>query len=499
MGVLRILAGRFRVFISFASEDRRPADRLTTALRQEGMTVFNSNDGIGTSDDFDAKIHREISRCDLFVFLISEHSLSENRYTLTELQLARNRWPNPTGRVFPVRIASVAKDQLPGYLASVSIDDFRGDPIAAARIGIMRLRSGTIRRCWQRLVYYSLAVLLPVLLIGAAWNKPGIIPSVSHWAEPLFQWKTAPLSPPEASTADLTLPLVKIAVQRVPGPDPYTLIRAVLTIRSTSPAAPKPPPFSVALINRQDYPSLPERPMQVQPATGNGSGTVAVSWRLPYDMLLDSFAIKVSTPLVRTPALTPVKAGAQVEFAPLSWFVTATLAASLLLTAAVFRSRTGEWPWPTARHGTVLNWSERLFVILFTSVFVYGAAMFLIVPSILWGKVPVSVLALWPVGLTAAGALVLAMALLRVSDGILAAVAIRGRHAVELPALARSMTRLMVGLVLVLVVASCVTALAFPDYWTLYIPGQDECHRDLSTPYDNGNPDYTPPCAARPL
>jgi hypothetical protein len=119
-----------RIFLSHASEQRADAERLAIALRAREHTVFLDADDLPAGGDYLTRIEQAIAGCELFCFLISPQSVAPNRYTLSELSIARRRWPNPTGHVLPIMLAKVPIGDVPPYLRAVSIFQPAGDLVA---------------------------------------------------------------------------------------------------------------------------------------------------------------------------------------------------------------------------------------------------------------------------------------------------------------------------------------------------------------------------------
>jgi len=155
-----------KIFLSHAHEQAAVADALAIALRQEGHEVFLDTDALKAADGFHAAIRREIQACELFVFLVSPDSLQAGGYALTEMAVARERWPDPSGRVLPVLVAAVDFDRIPPYLKAVSVLQPKGDPVAEtlARVAALSRRGGARR--WG----LGAAVAATALAVGlAAW------------------------------------------------------------------------------------------------------------------------------------------------------------------------------------------------------------------------------------------------------------------------------------------------------------------------------------------
>ena len=68
------------IFVSYLSDNRDAADRLTEGLRAAGLQVWFDKDALQMGDDWLRGIRRGIERCSLFVPVISREALGpENR------------------------------------------------------------------------------------------------------------------------------------------------------------------------------------------------------------------------------------------------------------------------------------------------------------------------------------------------------------------------------------------------------------------------------------
>ena len=149
-----------RVFISYASEQRDLAERLALGLRSIGNKPFYDRDALAAGESFDNEIRRAVQRAHLFVFLISRESLQEGSYPMTELALARQRWPHPAGKVLPVLVEEVPVQALPPYLRSVSVLEPEGDLVADVMDAVQRLAKKRAVTLGKRLILLSFALLL---------------------------------------------------------------------------------------------------------------------------------------------------------------------------------------------------------------------------------------------------------------------------------------------------------------------------------------------------
>ncbi|MBW2410940.1 MAG: toll/interleukin-1 receptor domain-containing protein, partial [Deltaproteobacteria bacterium] len=109
-----------RIFISFANEQSRIAESIYRKLLAADYEVFFASDDIRASDDFDDRIRREVAEADRMIFLASRESLTEGKFTLTELRMFSKKWPDPTGRVMTVVLDDTSYDNLPPYLGAVT-------------------------------------------------------------------------------------------------------------------------------------------------------------------------------------------------------------------------------------------------------------------------------------------------------------------------------------------------------------------------------------------
>jgi hypothetical protein len=128
-----------RVFVSYASEQRDLAKRLTLGLEDAGHDVFFDRDDLPAGETYDDRIRAALLRADLFVFLVTRDALRPGAYSLTELALAESRWPHPAGRVLPVMADDTPIEHVPAYLRAVSILVPRGDCVAETLDAVARL------------------------------------------------------------------------------------------------------------------------------------------------------------------------------------------------------------------------------------------------------------------------------------------------------------------------------------------------------------------------
>lgn len=135
-----------KIFLSYSSTDRDLADRIRLALLAENHTVFFDRNDLAPGTAYDARIADGINQADLFLFLISPESVTEGRYTLTELGLAQRKWSHPDRHVLPVMIRATPFDRIPPYLKAVTILNPAGDIPAEVAGEIRRMAPSRFRR-----------------------------------------------------------------------------------------------------------------------------------------------------------------------------------------------------------------------------------------------------------------------------------------------------------------------------------------------------------------
>lgn len=122
------------IFICYASDDKSEAEKIYTKLNAtEKYKIYFYEYTSSRKETNDEQIKKAINSADLFIFLISSHSL-ELRYTQVELELAKNKWPNSAGHVLPVRISKVEYEKIPGYLKEIPVIELEEVKEKAIRI-----------------------------------------------------------------------------------------------------------------------------------------------------------------------------------------------------------------------------------------------------------------------------------------------------------------------------------------------------------------------------
>jgi hypothetical protein len=154
------------IFLSYTSDQGEAATRIELALKEEGHDVFRDRSSLPAGDR-STRIRNAVEECDLFVFLISQASISPGRYTLTELKFAEQKWGRPSGHILPVLVEPVPGDAIPAFLRAVTILNPQGNLTAELIAAVARMSASWWRRMLEprRLVPMVVAVLV---LVGGA-------------------------------------------------------------------------------------------------------------------------------------------------------------------------------------------------------------------------------------------------------------------------------------------------------------------------------------------
>lgn len=130
-----------QIFLSYASDDKAIAEPIAFSLRARGHKVFLDRDDLPAGGEYDHKIEKAVQQSALFIFLISPASVAKGRFTLTELEFARQKWKKPDGRVLPVMAAPTPIIDVPSFLKSVTILEPKGNvaaEVASAAVELVR-------------------------------------------------------------------------------------------------------------------------------------------------------------------------------------------------------------------------------------------------------------------------------------------------------------------------------------------------------------------------
>jgi|SRR5882672_523611 len=127
------------VFLSYSSEQSETATRIELSLKEDGHSVFRDRSSLPAGEGYDTRIRAAVEDCEVFVFLVSRESVSQGRYTLTELGFAEQRWRSPSGHVLPVMVEPVPKESIPSFLRAVTILNPKGNLTAEVAAQVARM------------------------------------------------------------------------------------------------------------------------------------------------------------------------------------------------------------------------------------------------------------------------------------------------------------------------------------------------------------------------
>lgn len=122
--------GPMKIFLSYASEQQAAAESIQLGLVESGHEVFFDRESLAAGAHYLTRIAAEVQACDLLLFLVSPESVATGRYTLSELDLARRKWPHPSGHLLPVLVAPTPMASIPPYLLAVTLLKPRGNLVA---------------------------------------------------------------------------------------------------------------------------------------------------------------------------------------------------------------------------------------------------------------------------------------------------------------------------------------------------------------------------------
>ena len=172
-----------RVFVSYAAEQRRIAERVYLALVADGHEVFFDRTALQAAAESSTAIRDQVAASNLLVFLVSRDSLAAGTAALTELALAQVQWPHPAHHVLPVRVDDVPFDVIPEYLKAVSLLQPAGDVAAEVAACVQGMRPR-----WNRAMAPALIAAWTVLVFGpvaASFVRPGATVAIEMTARTL--------------------------------------------------------------------------------------------------------------------------------------------------------------------------------------------------------------------------------------------------------------------------------------------------------------------------
>lgn len=160
------------IFLSYASQDRAKVEPVHLALTAHGRhEVFFDRASLPAGEAYDARIREAIARADLFVFFVSLDAVDAGSYTLSELAMAAQKWPHPSGRVLPVVVKETPFDALPAYLKAVTLLTPSGNLTAEVADAAARIAAGHQRALRKRVAFSAAGSIALLVLAALGWQQ----------------------------------------------------------------------------------------------------------------------------------------------------------------------------------------------------------------------------------------------------------------------------------------------------------------------------------------
>jgi TIR domain len=116
-----------KTFISYAKQQRHIAEDINAVLSARGHSVFFDRESLAPGLEYQTTIRREVEDCEVFVFLISPESVTDRRYTLTELGYRKRKILKTSGTLLPVVVKPTLLANIPAYLRTVTLQFPQGN------------------------------------------------------------------------------------------------------------------------------------------------------------------------------------------------------------------------------------------------------------------------------------------------------------------------------------------------------------------------------------
>lgn len=154
-----------KIFISYSSEKHQDAEKLCISLQQDGHDVFFDKLTLPKGNSYDNLIRKELLKSKLLIFLISPESVDSGSYTLNELRIFQERFPNPSGHILPIMITPTSFDLIPNYLKAVTILNPVGNQVADCSHEVSKIASRRRRKKIKWLSSSTASILIAISVI----------------------------------------------------------------------------------------------------------------------------------------------------------------------------------------------------------------------------------------------------------------------------------------------------------------------------------------------
>src|SRR5262245_9312313 len=135
-----------KIFVSVTDRDRARVEDVVLSLQGEGHQVFFYKYSLLPGETFHKQIRDAIGQADIVLFFVTRYSIEPNRYTRTELEIARSKWGHPGNRVLPIELEPVDMGAVPSYLKQVTFCKPQGSVAASVAYEVARLEERLKRK-----------------------------------------------------------------------------------------------------------------------------------------------------------------------------------------------------------------------------------------------------------------------------------------------------------------------------------------------------------------
>lgn len=161
-----------RIFLSYASQDRAAVEPVQLALGADGRhEVFVDRKSLPAGEAYDGRIRDAIHGADLVIFFISPDAVDAGSYTLSEMAIAQEAFPNPSGHVLPVMLRETPIDALPAYLRAVTVLSVTGNLTADVVDAVERIARAWRNAGRKRVAAIAAFVVVALGAAGLLWQQ----------------------------------------------------------------------------------------------------------------------------------------------------------------------------------------------------------------------------------------------------------------------------------------------------------------------------------------
>lgn len=163
-----------RIFLSYASQDRAAIEPVQLALGADGRhEIFVDHKSLPPGEAYDARIREAIREADLVIFFVSPDAVDAGSYTLSEMAIAQEAFPNPSGRVLPVMLRETPIAALPAYLRAVTVLRVTGNLSADVIDAVERIAQSRRGAQRKRIAAIAAVVIAALAVAGILFQQRG--------------------------------------------------------------------------------------------------------------------------------------------------------------------------------------------------------------------------------------------------------------------------------------------------------------------------------------